>query len=110
MTDDKELTDEQIEAITRHVGDLVANAEALLRLGEEVRRQRTGEPRPLATSPTQRAALVTWLLAEGVELTTNDVADLCQFSQRAAQDLMQQLSEVLPIERERRFWRAKSEE
>jgi response regulator of citrate/malate metabolism len=48
----------------------------------------------------QKAAVVTWLLAQGEALTSADVAELCDFSIQSARELLRQLEEVLPIERQ----------
>jgi len=55
-------------------------------------------------TPRQRAALVAWWLAHGEGMTTADVARLAGVKLRAAQQLMIELSCVLPILRESGVW------
>lgn len=108
MTDGK-LIDEQVEAIGQAL-DVIRDAVKLLEtaIGEERKEHR--KLLPEVTTPTQRAGLVGWLLGLGVEMTTSQVANICGFSQRAARDLMSQLGEVLPIEREGWRWKVKTAE
>lgn len=59
------------------------------------------------STPTERAALLTYWLASGRELTTVDVADNFQVSQRTAQRLFTVISRAIPIYRddETGLWR-----
>lgn len=52
----------------------------------------------------ERAARVTWLLADGAELNTLDVASLTGLSERGARALMARLSRVLPLACENGVW------
>jgi len=60
----------------------------------------------LESTPTERAAQVTYWLANGKRLTTADVAESLQINQRTAQRLVVSVSRVLPIYRDDEgFWR-----
>jgi predicted DNA-binding transcriptional regulator YafY len=54
----------------------------------------------LESTPTERAAQVTYWLANGKRLTTADVAESLQISQRTAQRLFTSVSRVLPVYRD----------
>lgn len=60
----------------------------------------------LESTPTERAAVVAYWLANGRTVTTADVAESLQVSQRTAQRLVVSVSRVLPIYRDDAgFWR-----
>lgn len=48
-------------------------------------------------TPQERAAIIAWWLARGEELTTHDVARYTGLSIRRAQELLNELSRVIPI-------------
>lgn len=48
-------------------------------------------------TPTERAAIVGWLLASGEELSTTAIGYQCKMSARGARKMMNRLSRVLPI-------------
>jgi predicted DNA-binding transcriptional regulator YafY len=54
----------------------------------------------LESTPTERAAQVAYWLANGKRLTTADVAESLQISQRTAQRLFTAVSRVLPVYRD----------
>lgn len=54
----------------------------------------------LESTPTERAALVTYWLTTGRELTTSDVAESLQVSQRTAQRLFTAVSRTIPCYRD----------
>jgi len=45
----------------------------------------------------ERAALVTWLLAGGAQMTTGDVATVTGLTPRGARTMLERLSRVIPI-------------
>jgi len=50
-------------------------------------------------TPQERAAVIAWWLARGRRLTTGEVAAIAGVSERRAQQLLNELSRVLPIVR-----------
>lgn len=64
------------------------------------------------STPTERAALLTYWLSMGQELTTAEVAENFQVSQRTAQRLFAAVSRTVPIYRDEAtgFWRLMDEE
>jgi hypothetical protein len=54
----------------------------------------------------ERAAMVAWRFAQGAQLTTQQVADLCGLSYSGAWYLLQRISRVLPIVKDNRgdYW------
>lgn len=51
----------------------------------------------LDMTPQERAAVVAWRLAQGAELTTQDIADATGLTIRRARGLANELSRVIPI-------------
>lgn len=60
----------------------------------------------LESTPTERAAMITYWLANGRSLKTAEVAESLRVSERTAQRLVVSVSRVLPIYRDDLgFWR-----
>ena len=54
----------------------------------------------LESTPTERGAQVAYWLAHGRQLTTADIAESLQISQRTAQRLVTTVARVLPVYRD----------
>ena len=60
--------------------------------------------------PTERTAIVVWLLAKGRTFRTAEIADLTGVGRSGAYDLMARVSRILPIALIDGVWRVVSEE
>lgn len=56
--------------------------------------------------PTERTAIVVWLLAKGRTFRTAEIADLTGVTRSGAYDIMARISRVLPILLDGDTWRA----
>lgn len=59
----------------------------------------------VADTPTERVAYVAFMLAEGAEYSTAEVAHKCGISLRGAYALMNKASRVIPIYKEGTRWK-----
>ena len=66
------------------------------------------EPENGNYSAQERAALVTWEILRGDELTTAEIARRCGMSYQGAEKLMTHVSRVVPVYVEGGFWKRAS--
>jgi protein-tyrosine phosphatase len=60
--------------------------------------------------PTERTAIVVWLLAKGRCMKTSEVADLTGVTRQGAYEIMVRISRVLPIYQADEIWKATTPE
>jgi|GEM_PF-2851213 hypothetical protein len=54
--------------------------------------------------PTERVAIIVFLLCKGRKFTTNEVAELCGVTRRGAYAIMARISRVLPLTLDNGTW------
>ncbi len=56
--------------------------------------------------PTERTAIVVWMLAKGRRMKTSEVADLTGVTRQGAYEIMARISRVLPVVQIDESWEA----